>query len=101
MINMAKKFKIKKWKIFVILTIIVVSSILQFCMNDLTVPMRNEITINQLNGGNAAMIENNTSRTFIANSYNYIWIISLIVSILIVQPEIKYVIKNRNKQTQK
>ena len=91
------KIKIKWSKIIWIVVILIITSILSHIVDQWTIPIRNEITVAQLNGGDSEMVIMHSTNSLLLNFRMMIWPISfIIVGIIIVLEVLK--IKNKKKK---
>ena len=90
--------KIKKWKfpvgkLILILFIIGCASLFTHMMDRWTVPIQNEITIDQLNGGDAELVTRDVTNSFLNNMRIGIWPVAVFIILIIIFSEIVKCIK--------
>lgn len=99
------KYKIPSGKIISIICLIVVASFLNHIYHIWSLPIKNQVTVNQLNGGGAEFIALHSTNSFLTNIQTLNWPIFLFFILLIIAFEIKKVVKmvqeNREEESQK
>ena len=94
----SKAFKI--WKLVVIVILAVTASILTHVFDKWTIPVQNEVTMNQVNGGDAEMIAMHSTNSVFDTIRTMTWPVAAIIILCIIMTEVVRVIKIINKNNQ-
>ena len=89
-----------KWSSLVMIIIILIAAAALTHVADIwTVPIQNDTTIDQLNGGDAEMVIMHSTNSMLATLRTVIFPIAILICLLIVALEVKRIIKENEVKT--
>jgi len=90
-----------KWsKLIWIVAILIIASVLTHVADKWTVPLQNETTMAQVNGGDADMVVMHSSNSILQSFRLYIWPIAILLCAIIMILETRRTFKELTKETE-